>query len=89
MRRLPAAARLLLFRRALGPSGGWWPRDRVEGVVPVRTSRRVTGAVVRGPEARLDVTAPGGEHESIAVDQVPAATGYRLDLDALPFLMAR
>ncbi|SED72089.1 FAD-dependent oxidoreductase [Streptomyces sp. Ag109_O5-10] len=86
VRRLPAAARLLLFRRALGPSGGWWLRDRVEGVVPVRTSRRVTGAVVRGPEVRLDVVGPGGERESLAVDHVLAATGYRLDLDALPFL---
>ncbi|MER6539486.1 FAD-dependent oxidoreductase [Streptomyces sp900105755] len=86
VRRLPAAARLLLFRRALGPSGGWWLRDRVEGVVPVRTSRRVTGAVVRGPEVRLDVMGPGGERESLAVDHVLAATGYRLDLDALPFL---
>ncbi|MGY5056894.1 FAD-dependent oxidoreductase [Streptomyces sp. 900105755] len=86
VRRLPAAARLLLFRRALGPSGGWWLRDRVEGVVPVRTSRRVTGAVVQGPEVRLDVAGPGGERESLAVDHVLAATGYRLDLDALPFL---
>ncbi|MGY4980756.1 FAD-dependent oxidoreductase [Streptomyces sp. 900105755] len=86
VRRLPAAARLLLFRRALGPSGGWWLRDRVEGVVPVRTARRVTGAVVQGPEVRLDVAGPGGERESLAVDHVLAATGYRLDLDALPFL---
>ncbi|MBW8795091.1 MAG: NAD(P)/FAD-dependent oxidoreductase [Streptomyces sp.] len=86
VRLLPAAARLLLFRRALGPSGGWWLRDRVEGVVPVHTSRRVTGAVVHGPEVRLDVAGPGGGRESLTVDHVLAATGYRLDLDALPFL---
>ncbi|MFJ9565864.1 FAD-dependent oxidoreductase [Streptomyces fuscichromogenes] len=86
VRRLPSAARLLLFRRALGPSGGWWLRDRVEGVVPVHTERRVTGAVVSGAEVRLDVAGPGGEHTSLAVDHVLAATGYRLDLDALPFL---
>ena len=84
----PPAARLLLFRRALGPSGGWWLRDRVEGVVRVRTSRRVTGAQVSGPAVRLDVAGPGGERESLTVDHVLAATGYRLDLDALPFLSA-
>lgn len=84
----PPAARLLLFRRALGPSGGWWLRDRVEGVVRVRTSRRVTGAAVSGPAVRLDVTGPGGERESLTVDHVLAATGYRLDLEALPFLSA-
>ncbi|MER7842053.1 FAD-dependent oxidoreductase [Streptomyces sp. NPDC096040] len=86
VRWFPATARLLLFRRALGPSGGWWLRERVVGVVPVHTSRRVTGAVLSGPAVRLDVAGPGGERESLTVDHVLAATGYRLDLDALPFL---
>lgn len=85
VRRLPAAARLLLFRRALGPSGGWWLRDRVEGVVPVRTSCRVTGAEASGSSVRLELTASGGS-ESLVVDHVLAATGYRLDIDALAFL---
>ncbi|MFE2469230.1 hypothetical protein [Streptomyces mirabilis] len=85
VRRLPAAARLLLFRRALGPSGGWWLRDRVEGVVPVRTSCRVTRAEASGSTARLELTGPGGS-ERLAVDHVMAATGYRLDIDALAFL---
>lgn len=92
VRRLPAAARLLLFRRALRPSGGWWLRERVEGVVPVRTSCRVTGAEATGAGAtgavavRLDVSGPGGAVDTLAVDHVLAATGYRLDLDAVPFL---
>ncbi|MFD9005913.1 FAD-dependent oxidoreductase [Streptomyces sp. NPDC059582] len=83
--RLPAAARLLLFRRALGPSGGWWLRHRVEDVVPVRTSCRVIRAETSGSTARLDLTGPGGS-ESLAVDHVLAATGYRLDIDVLAFL---
>ncbi|TQK99037.1 pyridine nucleotide-disulfide oxidoreductase [Streptomyces puniciscabiei] len=86
VRRLPAAARLLLFRRALGPSGGWWLRDRVEDVVPVRTSSRVTHAEASGSTARLELTMPGGS-EGLAVDHVLAATGYRLDIDALAFLV--
>ncbi|MEU5532711.1 FAD-dependent oxidoreductase [Streptomyces sp. NPDC020362] len=85
VRRLPASARLLLFRRALGPSGGWWLRDRVEDVVPVRTSSRVTRAEASGSTARLELTWPGGS-EVLAVDHVLAATGYRLDIDALAFL---
>lgn len=86
VRRLPASARLLLFRRALGPSGGWWLRDRVEDVVPVHTSCRVTHAAV-APDAgvRLRLTGPGGT-SALTVDHVLAATGYRLDLDSLPFL---
>ncbi|MEU9480917.1 FAD-dependent oxidoreductase [Streptomyces sp. NPDC048191] len=85
VRRLPVAARLLLFRRALGPSGGWWLRHRVEDVVPVRTSCRVIRAEASDSTARLDLTGPGGS-ERLTVDHVLAATGYRLDIDALAFL---
>ncbi|MFF7357037.1 MULTISPECIES: FAD-dependent oxidoreductase [Streptomyces] len=88
VRRLPASARLLLYRRALGPSGGWWLRDRVEGVVPVHTSCRVARAEVTPERAvRLELAAPGsGSPHTLTVHHVLAATGYRIDLDVLPFL---
>ncbi|MFE1881996.1 FAD-dependent oxidoreductase [Streptomyces diastatochromogenes] len=86
VRRLPSSARLLLFRRALGPSGGWWLRDRVEGVVPVRTSCRVTRAEATGSAVHLELAEPDGRRATLTVDHVLAATGYRLDLDAVPFL---
>ncbi|MET8782793.1 MULTISPECIES: FAD-dependent oxidoreductase [unclassified Streptomyces] len=85
VRRLPAAARMMLFRRALGPSGGWWLRNRVEGIVPVRTSRRVTHVEAAESTVRLGIDGPGGS-ETLTVDHVLAATGYRLDMDAVPFL---
>ncbi|WP_432042268.1 FAD-dependent oxidoreductase [Streptomyces cadmiisoli] len=85
VRRLPAPARMLLFRRALGPSGGWWLRDRVEGVVPVRTSCRVVRADTDGSGVRLEL-AVAGRSAVLDVDHVLAATGYRLDLDAMTFL---
>ncbi|WP_432187130.1 FAD-dependent oxidoreductase [Streptomyces sp. Tue6028] len=86
VRRLPATVRMLLFRRALGPSGGWWLRDRVEGVFRVRTSCRVTRAEADRSGVRLEVAGPRGASEALTVDHVLAATGYRLDLDAVPFL---
>ncbi|MFF0142296.1 FAD-dependent oxidoreductase [Streptomyces sp. NPDC005227] len=86
VKRLPASARLMLFRRALGPSGGWWLRDRAEGVVAVRTSCRVTGATADADTVRLELAGPTGGPETVVVDHVLAATGYRLDLDAVPFL---
>ncbi|MET7745973.1 FAD-dependent oxidoreductase [Streptomyces sp. NPDC005385] len=86
VKRLPASARLMLFRRALGPSGGWWLRDRVEGVVAVRTSCRVTGATADADTVLLELAGPTGAPETVVVDHVLAATGYRLDLDAVPFL---
>ncbi|MFE5373840.1 FAD-dependent oxidoreductase [Streptomyces mirabilis] len=86
VRPLPAAARMQLFRRALGPSGGWWLRERVEGVVPVRTACRVEQARLAGDEVRLRLGGRGNGLAELAVDHVLAATGYRLDVDALPFL---
>ncbi|WP_330460325.1 NAD(P)-binding domain-containing protein [Streptomyces sp. NBC_00820] len=85
VRRLPAAARMLLFRKALGPSGGWWLRDRVEDVVPIRTSCRVTAAEADDSGVHLSVSGHQGP-ETLTTDHVLAATGYRLDLDALTFL---
>ncbi|MGW1892592.1 FAD-dependent oxidoreductase [Streptomyces sp. NPDC002004] len=85
VRWLPAPARMMLFRRALGPSGGWWLRDRVDGIVPVRTSCRVTRAETAGSTVRLELDGPG-EPRTLTVDHVLAATGYRLDLNAVPFL---
>lgn len=81
-----AAARMQLFRRALGPSGGWWLRERVEGVVPVRTACRVEQARLAGDEVQLRLGGRGNGLAELVVDHVLAATGYRLDVDALPFL---
>ncbi|MGW3664817.1 NAD(P)/FAD-dependent oxidoreductase [Streptomyces sp. NPDC005141] len=87
VRRLPAAARMQLFRGALGPSGGWWLRERVEGVVPVHTECCVERARRSGAEVHLRLGGRGSGPADRVVDHVLAATGYRLDVDALPFLM--
>ncbi|WP_265566123.1 FAD-dependent oxidoreductase [Streptomyces hygroscopicus] len=86
VRALPAAARMQLFRRALGPSGGWWLRERVEDVVPVRTACRVEQARLAGNEVHLRLGGTGSGRADVVVDHVLAATGYRLDVDALRFL---
>jgi hypothetical protein len=87
VRRLPPAARLFLFRRALRPAGGWWLRERVDGVVPVRVSCAVARAE---PDplggVRLHLREGGTGPRILGVDHVLAATGYRLDVDTLAFL---
>ena len=82
---LPQRTRAWAVRTALGPAGAWWLRERMNDV-PVLTGRVVSSAEAVGGRVRLVVepsSKPGG---GIETDHVIAATGYRVDLAALPFL---
>lgn len=81
-RLLPDGRRVTYARTALGPSGSWWLRDRIEGV-DVLTSHRVHEVVPRGSGARLTFD---GSTEQLDVDHVIAGTGFRVDIARLPFL---
>jgi len=84
-RYLPLSTRLWLVAHILGPFGGWWLRERVEGQLPVDLGERVTEASLDGERVVLKLAGRGGSH-TVAVDHVMAATGYRPDVDALEFL---
>ncbi|MEZ0092648.1 FAD-dependent oxidoreductase [Streptacidiphilus sp. EB129] len=98
VRRLPAPTRLWLMRTVLGPSGAWWLKDRVDGLVPIATGRTVGDAALSGAEVELTLDSPvaaatrspaaGPHRRSLVVDHVLAATGYRVDLDRLEWLAA-
>ena len=82
---LPLRTRTWAVRTALGPAGAWWLRERMNDV-PVLTRRVVSSADAVGDSVRLALepsSTPGGWIET---DHVIAATGYRVDLAALPFL---
>jgi cation diffusion facilitator CzcD-associated flavoprotein CzcO len=85
-RYLPMRTRLRLVANVLGPSGAWWLRERVEGHVPVHVGHRVERAAANGNEVMLTLAGPGAEQRTAAFDHVMAATGYRIDVDALSFL---
>lgn len=85
--RFPAATRVRLAREVLGPSGAWWLRDRIEGHVPVLVGHVLVAASAEGSKLRLRVAAEGVERE-LESDHAIAATGYRVRLEALPFLDA-
>jgi cation diffusion facilitator CzcD-associated flavoprotein CzcO len=94
IRRLPAAARLRLVKEVLGPSGAWWLKERVDGLLPVGTGRRIVGAELRGSrgseEVVLSLDSPiaavsrsaaiGAEGGELVTDHVLAATGYRVSV---------
>jgi lysine/ornithine N-monooxygenase len=83
---LPAATRLRLVKRVLGPLGAWWLRDRVDGQVPVLNQHAVLSAARDGDGVMLATSCPDGQHARMRTDHVLAATGYRVNLARVGFL---
>jgi FAD-dependent urate hydroxylase len=86
-RHLPLDARLQTVRSVLGPSGAWWLRDRVVGQIDTRTEHQVRTACVDGSKALLHLRQANRRSYQLPVDHVIAATGYRVDLATLDFLV--
>jgi thioredoxin reductase len=82
--RLPRELRIAKARTVLGPAGAWWLKDRIEGVVDVRSATHLRGAVSVGSGVRLLLDSP--ERTTIDVDHIIAGTGFRVDVARLPFL---
>ena len=83
---LPESLRLEIVRRTLGPSGGWFIRDKVIGKMPVHLGCTPQGAEVRNRKVHLNVQAADGSKREIVTEHVIAATGYKVDLERLKFL---
>ena len=83
---LPEQLRLEIVRRTLGPSGGWFIRDKVMGKVPLHLGCTPQGADVQNGRVHLNVQSADGVKREIVTEHIIAATGYRVDLDRLKFL---
>jgi thioredoxin reductase len=83
---LPERLRLYIVGRALGPSGGWFIRDKVIGKLPLHLGCAPQGAEVQNGKVHLKVRAADGGERVIVTDHVVAATGYKVDLERLKFL---
>lgn len=86
-RRLPQNTRITKARTVLGPKGAGWLRDRVVGVIDLRTNHQVQEAMPHGSGVRLLVA--GEKRSTIDVDHVIAGTGFRIDTARLSFLSER
>jgi cation diffusion facilitator CzcD-associated flavoprotein CzcO len=84
--RLPESLRLEIVRRTLGPSGGWFVKDRVMNDVPLFLGHTPQQAEVRNGKVHLQLRAQDGTERGIEVDHIIAATGYKVDLERLTFL---
>lgn len=83
---LPERLRLEAVRRHLGPSGHWISKDRVLGEVPLHLGCSIQKASVRGDQARLQLRARDGSEREILAEHVIAGTGFKVDVNRIPFL---
>ena len=83
---LPERLRLHLVRTTLGPSGGWFTREKVIGQVPLLVGYTAQGAEVQDGRVRLHLRRVDGTEREIPTEHVIAATGYKVDLERLKIL---
>ena len=84
--RLPEDLRLKIVQRHLGPSGGWFTRNKVIGQVPLFIGYAPQCAEVVNGRVRLSIRSAEGTLHELLADHIIAATGYKVDVGRLPFL---
>jgi thioredoxin reductase len=83
---LPERLRLDAVERNLGPSGGWFTKEKVVGRVPLLLGHTIERAEIQNGRARLQLRAIDGTSREILTEHIVTATGYRVDLNRLTFL---
>ena len=80
---LPESLRLEAVRRILGPSGGWFAKDKVIGKVPLLLGQTPERAEIQEGRVRLHLRAVDGIKSEVTTEHVIAATGYKVAIDRL------
>jgi thioredoxin reductase len=83
---LPEGLRLEAVRRVLGPSGGWFAKDKVVGKVPVIGGHTLQRAEIQNGRVKLHLRGADGSEQVVLTDHVIAATGYKVNLERIKFL---
>jgi thioredoxin reductase len=83
---LPEGLRVEAVRRVLGPSGGAFIRDKVEGKVPTLIGYSLDSARTEDGKVRLTLVDETGTKRDVVADHIIAATGYKVNLEKLAFL---
>jgi thioredoxin reductase len=83
---LPEGLRLYIVGKALGPSGGWFIRDKVIGKLPLHLGCTPQGAEVHNGKVHVKVRVADGSQREFVTEHVIAATGYKVNLERLKFL---
>ncbi|MBI3675013.1 MAG: NAD(P)-binding domain-containing protein [Proteobacteria bacterium] len=84
--RLPRPLKDRAIASHLHPAGGFFMREKIEGVVPASLGCTVASAATKDGRAVLTLKTDKGWEETHSFDHVITATGYRPDFRKLPFL---
>ena len=82
---LPESLRIKTVERTLGPSAGWFVRDKM-AQVPCLLGHTTERAEIQNGRVRLSLRAADGSEHEVFTEHVIAATGYKVDLGRLAFL---
>jgi cation diffusion facilitator CzcD-associated flavoprotein CzcO len=83
---LPENLRIESVQKALGPSGGYFIKNKVVGKVPLHYGYSPEVAEVRDGKVHLTLRGLDGSRKEIVADHIISGTGYRVRLDGLKFL---
>jgi hypothetical protein len=83
---LPERLRLRIVRTTLGPSGGWFAKDKVVGRVPLLLGYTPERAEIQDSKVRLHLRGVDGSEREVLAEHIIAATGYKVELERLTFL---
>jgi thioredoxin reductase len=86
--RLPRSLRLRIVRRHLGPAGGWFVREHVEGKISMLVGYTIRDVQAVGQGVRLRCHDGARNEVELVADHVIAATGYHPSVDRLDLLDA-
>ncbi len=85
---LPQSLRLRIVKRHLGPHSGWPLRERVLGRVAMLPGTVIKSAEPDGAGVSLTLAGADGAEKTHYADFIVTGTGYRVDIEKLPFLSA-
>jgi thioredoxin reductase len=83
---LPQKSRFRFVRNHLGPSVGWFIRDKVVGKFPLHLGCKVQSASIEDGKVRLKVVEKDGSNSELIADHVISATGYQVSISRMRFL---
>jgi hypothetical protein len=83
---LPEHKRIRVVQRALGPSGGYFIKNKVVGRIPMLLGLEIAQAKIKDGGVCLNLRGPEGSQKEVSVQHVIAATGYAVDVERLKIL---